>query len=207
MRILIAEDEPVSRRVLATALKNWGHEVVETTDGEAALKALQAPDAPRLAILDVQMPGIDGLTVCRRAREGAGLHPLYIVILTARTASDNLVAGLQAGADDYIAKPFNREELRARVGVGERILRLQTDLADRVTELEAAQKRERELQELLPLCAYCKKVRNDKNYWERVETALSKFGNVKVTHSICPDCYEKIMKPERKPAEGDAKGA
>jgi len=207
VRILIAEDEPVSRRVLATALKNWGHEVVETTDGEAALKALQAPDAPRLAILDVQMPGIDGLTVCRRAREGAGLHPLYIVILTARTASDNLVAGLQAGADDYIAKPFNREELRARVGVGERILRLQTDLADRVTELEAAQKRERELQELLPLCAYCKKVRNDKNYWERVETALSKFGNVKVTHSICPDCYEKIMKPERKPAEGDAKGA
>jgi diguanylate cyclase (GGDEF)-like protein/PAS domain S-box-containing protein len=138
MRILIAEDEAISRRMLESTLTKWGYEVVVAADGAEAWSVLQNEDAPALAILDVMMPGIDGIEVCRNLRQMPQHVPVYVILLTAKSAQENIVAGLEAGADDYIAKPFHSDELRARIEVGTRVLKLQRSLADRVVELNAA---------------------------------------------------------------------
>jgi CheY-like chemotaxis protein len=134
MQVLIAEDDPVSRRVLGIALVRWGYEVVATRDGAEAWEALQREDAPRLAILDWMMPGLDGVEVCRRVRESSDLGLFHVILLTARDQREDLVAGLEAGADDYVVKPFDHAELRARVRVGERVLGLQERLAEQAKE-------------------------------------------------------------------------
>ncbi|HYS78418.1 MAG TPA: response regulator transcription factor, partial [Candidatus Dormibacteraeota bacterium] len=179
MKILIAEDDAVSRRVLEATLARWGFEVTTTTNGTEAWEALAAGDAPRLAILDWMMPEIDGLEICRRARQRPGAGPLHIILLTARGRKEDVIAGLQAGADDYVTKPFDHEELRARVQVGVRLIELQSMLADRVVELEEALARVRQLRGLLPICSYCKKVRDDQNYWQQVEQYVSTHADVK----------------------------
>ena len=196
MRILIAEDDPVSCRVLEAMLHKWEHEVVTTTDGIQAWDTLQSEEAPRLAILDWMMPGMDGVEVCRRVREASGKQPTYVILLTARDQRENVLAGLQAGADDYVVKPFDREELHARVQAGVRIIELQSDLADRVRELEDALSQIKQLRGMLPICSYCKKIRNDEDYWERVEDYIGDHSEAQFTHGICPDCYEKIVEPE-----------
>jgi diguanylate cyclase (GGDEF)-like protein len=128
MRVLIAEDNGVSRLILRSHLRKWGYEVVEAVDGDAAWAVLSQPDAPRLAILDWMMPGMDGIEVCRKVRE-AGREPyVYVILLTGRESREDVVTGLDAGADDYVTKPFDAQELRVRVRAGERICKLQTEL-------------------------------------------------------------------------------
>src|SRR5215510_13123614 len=124
VRILIAEDETVSRRVLRMTLESWGHEVIEASDGAAALQILQGDNAPKLAILDHTMPEIDGITVCQQVRQQLTATPVYIILLTANTSKAQMVTGLESGADDYVTKPFDTGELRARVKVGMRIVDL-----------------------------------------------------------------------------------
>jgi len=137
MKILIAEDGQTERFLLEMTLAKWGYEVVATCDGKEAWQALSREDAPQLAILDWMMPGMDGTETCRKFRETCSSRPAYIIILTARTDKEDIIEGLQAGADDYLTKPFNPEELHARVQVGLRTLELQGSLADRAKELEA----------------------------------------------------------------------
>jgi diguanylate cyclase (GGDEF)-like protein len=138
MKILIAEDDPVSCRILAANLKSWGHEVVITQNGNEALAALQQKDAPLLAILDWMMPGLHGPEVCRRLRSANGGSPIYIILLTSLSRKEDLIGGLEAGADDYLTKPFDRNELRMRVQAGARVVALQNSLRQRVCELEEA---------------------------------------------------------------------
>ena len=145
MRILIAEDETVSRRVLKMTLESWGHEVVEARDGAVALQILQNDSPPKLAILDLSMPEMDGITVCKQVRQNSSATPVYIILLTANTRKELIVTGLEAGADDYVTKPFDTDELHARVKVGMRMLDLQLSLAQRVAELELAQESLRNL--------------------------------------------------------------
>ncbi len=130
MRILIADDDVTSRVVLEGVLRKFGHEVVATVDGAEALEAMQRPDAPRLAILDRMMPGLGGLDVCRAIRSVPSDQPQYIIILTSEGEKGSIVDGLEAGADDYLAKPFDAGELRARVGVGARLVELEARLAE-----------------------------------------------------------------------------
>ena len=196
MRILIAEDDAVSRRRLEATLQKWGYEVLAVEDGLAAWEVLQGEMPPPLAILDWMMPGMDGIEVCRKVRERSPSRPLYIIVLTARGSREDVVAGLQAGGDDYVTKPFDREELHARVRVGLRVLQLQMNLADRVRELEEALARVKQLQGLLPICSYCKKIRADQNYWQQVEGYISEHSEAIFSHGICPDCFEKFVKPE-----------
>jgi len=194
MKILIAEDDPVSRVFLEVSLVKWGYEVFSACDGNQAWQALQR-DSPSIAILDWMMPGIDGAEVCRRARAVQTPTPVYIIMLTAKTDKKDVVEGLDAGADDYLTKPFDRQELRARIGVGLRIAELQKNLADRVVELEGALSRVKQLQGLLPICSYCKKVRDDQNYWQQVDSYISKHSEVAFSHSICPTCYDQLIEP------------
>jgi len=135
-RILVAEDEAVSRDLICTRLEKWGYEVIVTLDENEAMTELRKKDAPSLAVLDWMMPGMDGLEICRRVREVDRI--LYIILLTARGSKENVVEGLGAGADDYLIKPFNKDELHARILVGLRVMALQTALADRLKDLEAA---------------------------------------------------------------------
>jgi DNA-binding response OmpR family regulator len=192
MRILIAEDDPVSRRLLQAALIKWGHEVIVTTNGKEAWEALQQPSAPSLLVLDWLMPETDGVEVCRQIRETPALKSAYVILLTSRGSKEDIVQGLEAGADDYVTKPFDHGELRARVQVGSRVVQLQSALADRVKELEEAMANVKQLQGLLPICSYCKKIRDDGNYWHRVESYIAGHANVRFSHGICPDCTGKL---------------
>ena len=128
MRILIAEDELFFRCMLEGTLREWGYDVVAVNNGKAAWEILERPDAPKLAILDWQMPGMDGLELCRRIRAAQAPEPTYVIILTSREGRENTIAALRAGADDYVNKPFDREELQVRLQVGRHVVGLQTSL-------------------------------------------------------------------------------
>lgn len=196
MKVLIAEDDPVSRRVLEATLANRGYDLVVCCDGAEARQALQTADPPPLAILDWMMPGLDGIDLCYKIRQAATLTPTYIILLTTRSAKQDIVTGLQAGADDYVTKPFDREELLVRVQAGVRIVELQHTLADRVRELEAALAQVKLLEGILPICSYCKKIRDDHNYWQQVESYVTAHSAARFSHSICPECYARVVKPE-----------
>lgn len=195
MKILVAEDELVSRRLLQTLLAHWGHEVVTCVNGREALAQLQSDAPPSLAILDWLMPEIDGVNVCRQARERQDVERPYIIILTTRGRHEDIVEGLEAGADDYVIKPFNSAELRARIRVGARMLELQSGLSSRVQELEAALHRVKQLEGLLPMCSYCKKIRDDHGTWQRVEAYISARTDAQFSHGVCPDCYRQSVEP------------
>jgi sigma-B regulation protein RsbU (phosphoserine phosphatase) len=196
MRILIAEDDPVSRLVLTTNLVNWGHEVVTAVNGLDALRASQAEDAPRLAILDWMMPEMEGPDVCRRMRESPAIIPPYIIMLTARQGAKEVVEAMQAGADDYLTKPYHRDELRVRVQVGVRMIELQTKLADRIGKLEEALDRVKRLQGIIPICGYCKKVRDDEDYWQNVESYIATHSEAEFSHGVCPSCFTQVVEPQ-----------
>lgn len=196
MQILIAEDDLVSRRALETTLVRWGYEVRAVQDGAAAWRILQEPGAPKMAILDWMMPEMDGVEVCRRARALPHSEAAYLILLTAKGSKEELVEGLRGGADDYLTKPFNRDELKARVHVGWRVVNLQDRLADRVRDLEAALSRVKQLQGLLPICSYCKKIRNDQNYWQQIDAFFATHADAQFSHGICPTCYENVVQPE-----------
>lgn len=130
MKILIADDDPVSSRLLDRLLVKWGYEVIAAHDGTEAWEVLQAENAPRVALLDWIMPGIDGLEICRRVRARSSQPYVYIMLLTANDKVGNLVEGLESGADDYLTKPFHPQELRARLRVGLRMLDLESRLVE-----------------------------------------------------------------------------
>ncbi len=196
MKVLIVDDEPVVRRLLQTSLTAWGYEVVAAPGGAEAWEILRRDDAPSLAILDWTMPVVDGLELCRRVRALQKPTKPYLIFVTAKARTVDIVTGLSSGADDYIIKPFNRDELRARIQVGVRMLELQAVLAERVRELEEALARVKTLQGLLPICSYCKKVRDDRNYWQQVESYIEGHSSAQFTHGICPDCRQKYVEPE-----------
>jgi len=134
--LIIADDDPVSREIISTAVSTWGLRTVVTRDGHEAMAAIRAEQGPVLAILDWMMPGMDGLEVCRRVRETSRLA--HIILLTARGGKENIVQGFRAGADDYLVKPFHADELHARILVGLRVMTLQETLVEQVKALEAA---------------------------------------------------------------------
>ncbi|MCK6545315.1 response regulator [Myxococcota bacterium] len=202
-RILLADDDPVYSLVLRNYLTKWGYEVEHYTDGERAWAAVQRPDAPKVLIVDWVMPGVDGIELCRRVRALGRREPTFILMLTGRDERDDIVAGLEAGADDYVAKPAHREELRVRILNGVRTVELQLDLARRIDELETALANVKQLQGLLPICAYCKKVRSDDNYWQQVEAYFVQHSEVRFSHGICPDCYDEIVEPQLRDLDDD----
>jgi DNA-binding response OmpR family regulator len=193
-RILIAEDHHVSRHLLERNLQNWGFEVVTAEDGEAAAEILEGPAAPALAVLDWMMPKVDGAEVCQRVRGLGGRPYIYLIMLTAKSQKEEIAAGLEAGADDYVIKPFDPDELRARLKVGQRVVELQRALDKRVQDLEAALADVKKLKSLLPICMYCKSVRDDHDYWRQIEEYIYTETGTDFSHGICPHCMERLTK-------------
>jgi CheY-like chemotaxis protein len=194
MKILIAEDDLTSRTLLVEMLKRNGHGVVEAVDGAAALDALQQPDAPQLVILDWMMPEMNGIEVVRRIRRMEADCPPYVIMLTIKGEKADIVAGLDAGANDYLTKPFDPGELRARVDVGLRMIEMQAALVARNDELRQALDQIKTLQGILPICASCKKIRDDKGSWNQMEAYISSHSEIEFSHGYCPECAQKVIK-------------
>ena len=196
MKVLAADDDDISLLKLEALLSKRGYTPIPATDGEAAWQILQADDPPPLAVLDWMMPGVDGLELCRRVRESPRLRGLYVILLTGRGEREDVLAGLRAGANDYVTKPFDPEELQARLHVAAQVMGLQAELAARVKELEDALAQVKQLQGLLPICSYCKKIRDDQDYWHQVEHYVAQHSDAKFSHGICPECWDRVIKPE-----------
>jgi sigma-B regulation protein RsbU (phosphoserine phosphatase) len=178
-RILIAEDDPISAKVLEAALSKLGYEPVIAHDGAEAWEIFNREPA-RLIVSDWMMPGLDGLELCEKVRARAQTPYTYFILLTAnRTSADNYQMASAAGVDDFLVKPLDREAIRMRLRVAERILKYTAEI--------------RQLQELIPICTYCRKVRDEHHYWDLVESYIQKETGSRFSHGACPECYDKEM--------------
>jgi len=196
MIVLVADDLDVNRKLLRSLLAAEGYDVIEASNGMDAFQILQGATGPIVGLIDWEMPGMEGIEVCRQTRAIQDSPPIYLILLTVRDSKQDIVAGLQGGANDYITKPFDKTELLARVGIGRQMVQLQQALTERVAELKEALISVKQLGGLLPICSYCKKIRDDQNYWQQVESYVGQHSQAKFSHSICPQCYEEIIKPQ-----------
>lgn len=199
MRILIAEDDYTSRLMLQVILEKWKYKVETAENGNEAWEILQHKERqPQIAILDWEMPEMDGLEVCQKIRTLDRETPIYIIMLTGRSSTNDIVHGLEAGADDYITKPFDENELRARIRVAERMVRIQESLSSTVEELRLALDHVDTLQGILPICMHCHGIRSDDEAWHKLEKYIESHTMAKFSHSICPDCLAKHYADEIK---------
>lgn len=179
-RILMAEDDPVSARILQIALAKFGYEPVIARDGAEAWEIFDR-EPVQLIVSDWMMPGLDGLALCEKMRARAHTPYTYFILLTAtHTSAANFEIASAAGVDDFLVKPLDREAIRMRLRVAERILNYTAEI--------------RQLQELIPMCTYCRKVRDEHNYWDLVESYIQKETGSRFSHGACPECCEKEMR-------------
>lgn len=183
MKILIAEDDIIARSVLEASLRKLGHEPLSYADGEAAWTAFMM-EPQRVVISDWLMPGIDGLELCRRVRAEKGEYTYFILLSNLSSSGGNLSQAIDAGVDDFLNKPVNPDELRLRLHQAERIM----NYVKQVQQLEG----------FIPICSYCKKVRDDENYWDRIENYINARTGSQFSHGICPDCYNQMLVPQMK---------
>ncbi len=183
MKILAVEDNAVARAVLRQALQHLGHEIVEAADGEAGWAAFLKHDDVRVVVSDWTMPRGDGLDLCRRIRARPDEEYVYFILLTARDASEqNQTDAADAGVDDFLSKPLDVSDLWMRLRVAERILGYTRQV--------------RQLERMMPICSYCKKIRDDQNYWQQIEGYITERTGSDFSHAICPDCYQRVVLPE-----------
>ena len=195
MKVLAVDDDRVTLLTLRRLLEKFGYEALTATNGTEALK-LFLDHRPKMLITDWMMPEMEGPTVVKTIRAFAESEYTYIIMLTSRQDKDDMMAGMLAGVDEFLTKPIDPDQLRARLRVGKRIMLLQDSLGKRVRELEEELEHVKRLQGFLPICSYCKKIRDDENLWSQIEEYISNHqANVQFSHSICPDCYESKVKP------------
>ena len=191
-RVLIADDDERPRQLLAHYLKSWGFHVTACRDGNEALQMLEAEHAPALALIDWKMPGLEGVEICRRLRGRPGRHRYTYIILV--TGQSDAAAGLEAGADDFVTKPYNVDELRARLTVGQRVVGLERRLAEHIEKLRDALDQIGQLPDVgaaVCICPECKRTRDSQKDWQPVETYLHKLTGMNPMQQTCPDCEEK----------------
>ena len=195
-KVLIVDDDVRNLFALTTALERFKINVLNAESGMEAISLLEKNKDIDIVLMDITMPQMEGIEVCRQARALTTEIPLFLILVTVRDSKQDVVAGLLSGANDYITKPFDKTELLARVKVGSQMVELQQTLTERVEELKEALINVKQLSGLLPICSYCKKIRDDQNYWQQVESYVGKHSDAKFSHSICPQCYEDIIKPQ-----------
>ena len=182
MNILIAEDDLISRKLLITTLELLGHHVESFDNGEDAWNAHNKTPY-RVIVSDWLMHRLDGLDFCRKVRERKNTEYTYFILLTANVhGKETYLEAMQAGIDDFLTKPLDRDQIWMRLRVAERILRYSTQI--------------NHLESMLPICSYCKKVRDDNNYWQQVESYIGEKIGASLSHSVCPSCYQNIVQPQ-----------
>lgn len=166
-----------------------GHDVLEARDGAEALRLL-AREPVRLIVSDWMMPEMDGLSLCRAVRNRVNTDYAYFILLTSKEADvDNQREAIEAGVDDFLTKPLDLQDIWMRLRVAERILRYATEV--------------RQLEAFLPICGYCKKIRDDQNYWQQIESYINERTGTDFSHSVCPDCYQRVVLPELEKLRAD----
>jgi sigma-B regulation protein RsbU (phosphoserine phosphatase) len=192
MKVLAVEDDKVSRVILVRSLEKLGHEVLQAASGEEAW-TIWLRDKPRIVVSDWQMPGLDGLSLCRRFRAQQDQDYIYFILITGATDSgSNRRVAAEAGVDDFLTKPIDMSALWMRLRVAERILKYTTQV--------------HRLEEMMPMCSYCKKIRDDKNYWQQIESYINERTGTEISHSVCPDCYKRVVVPELERLKAEALG-
>ena len=181
MRILVVEDDFDAREILEVMLGLDGHEVVTAVNGEQGWDKFSS-DHFSAVISDWLMPETDGLELCRRIRSSEKTRYCYVILLTALQGKSNYLEAMRAGADDFVSKPYDPDELRARLLVAERIVGLQ----DRIKRLEG----------IVPTCMYCKRIRDERNEWVHIEQYISQRTEASFSHGVCPACYRDVVRPE-----------
>ena len=193
MKILIADDDPIIRQVLMNLLSKWGYGVVPTTNGAEAWEVLQHDSELRIGLFDWFMPEINGMELTRRIRD-ANIAPFYIVLCTARGGKDSLLDAFEAGVDDFVSKPFDKEVLQARLKVGVRSVELQSYLISRITAAETGLQNVNQLKNFIPLCSVCGRAKDLQDQWHKIELPFPTDTGETAFHACCPDCREKISK-------------
>ena len=181
MKVLIAEDDPIASRVLEAALRKLGHEPLFAADGEAALEILRT-NPVRTVVSDWKMPRLDGLELCKRIRARNGEYVYFILLTQMMATQANLTAATEAGVDDFLGKPIDVGQLWMRLRVAGRILEFTTVV--------------QKLESFLPICSYCRKVRDDKNYWQQIEHYMNAHAGTNFSHGVCPECYDRELVPQ-----------
>ena len=190
-KILCVDDSPANLHFISAVLQKNGYETILAGNGEKALTILET-ETPTLVLLDVVMPVIDGYTVCQKMQENEKWREIPVIFLTVREKTEEIVKGFEIGAVDYLTKPFQIAELLARVNTHVRLKNLLQQKEDLIQKLQAAQKEINHLNELIPICANCKKVRSDDGFWQRVEDYISHMSGAQLTHSLCPECLHEL---------------
>lgn len=183
MKVLAIEDQPMAALQLTAALRALGHEPQGVKDGMTAWELLRQQPF-RVVVSDWRMPGIDGLDLCRMIRQRGGEYVYFILISAAGVTRETREAALQAGVDDFLAKPIDPDELGMRLHVAERILGFTAQV--------------KQLESFLPICGYCKKVRDDKKYWKEIEAYMGERDGTRFSHGVCPSCYDLVVVPQLK---------
>lgn len=181
MKILALEDQPVAAMLLMAVLKSLGHEAELVVDGATAWNKLEGGEY-RVVVSDWQMPGLNGLDLCRMIRKRGGDYIYFILISAQKITKENRQLALDAGVDDFLVKPVDPEELGMRLHVAERII----GLAAQVRQLES----------FIPICSYCKKIRDDKKYWQSIEAYFSEQQGAQFSHGVCPECHDRVLVPQ-----------
>ena len=216
MRVLAIDDDPSVLLSIRRQVQQAGFEVEVAVGGEEGLRRLES-GAFDIVVCDWMMPDIDGIEICRQIRSDKARPFTYILMLTSRDTPDDILSGVEAGADDYMTKPVHESEVRARLTSAGRIVQLERDLAARVEALTLAMEEVKTLQGLLPICMYCHSIQDTESAWARIEEYLGSRTDVEFTHSICPSCYDGRVQPmldryrereaaKREEGEGEAPG-
>ena len=201
MKILYVADDPAARAMMARVLANAGHEVLLASNGDEAAEIWEQ-ERPSMVVTDWVMPGTDGEALCQHIRAKThGERYTYVIMLTVKEQQEDVVAGLAAGADDYIKKPFDRYELVQRVKAGERVIRLEAALARKIAEMEEALGRVRTLEGILPTCCYCSKILDEDDEWHTLEEHIRTTTLAEFSHGYCPECTEKHVLPQLRKLE------
>lgn len=191
VKLLIADDDANTINLISKYLTAWGYDVLTVNDGLKAVKVMENENPPEIIILDWMMPGLDGVQVIKKVRAMQLSPPPYIMLFTVKDEKGAIIEGLDAGANDYITKPFDKDEFHARIRVGERFVQLQDALAERIKELQEAIAQIRTLKGIIPICSFCHKIRNDQKSWQKLEKYIGEHSEAEFSHGICPECAKK----------------
>jgi CheY-like chemotaxis protein len=200
--VLVADDSRLERAMLDHILSRDGFPIVMAVDGNEAMKLLADPASPRMVILDWVMPGPNGPEIVRWLRDQPHGRAAYVLLLTGKDSSSDIVTGLDAGADDFMTKPFRADELLARLRAGSRVLWLQQQLEDKVLRMEAAMAEVRRLRGLIPICMHCHRIRSEGEHWQGLEAYIEEHSDASFSHSLCEDCLQLHY-----PEDGDTPAA
>jgi len=191
--VMVVDDTPANLNLLQKMLLDKGYRVLAFPDGKMALAAA-AKHPPDIILLDINMPEMNGFEVCERLKADAVLKEIPVIFISALIETEDKIKAFALGGVDYVTKPFQFEEVNSRVETHLRLRRQQLELEEERRRLQQALDEIRTLRGILPICAYCKKIRDDKGYWSQVEKYVSDHTEAKFTHGICPTCFEKEMK-------------